>query len=418
MTRKENPGQNAKRVLIIKLSALGDFVMSLGAAKAVRNAHPNAEITLLTTPMLRELAATCPYFDRVETDGRPKGLRAQYDLLNRISKTRYGIVYDFQTSNRTNTYWKLLKRLPNFRAPYWSGAVEGQAFFHANPKRHTMHPIDRLADQLRDAGHVIRSGEAPVPDLKWVRQTAGDKPELQPSHFGINGKFALLIPGASAHRSAKRWPEDRYAALASYLADLAIDPVIIGGPSEAEIAADITRLEPRAKNIVGKTSLFQIVTLAEQASVAIGNDTGPMHMSTLAGAKGVALFATDESSPVQACPRGAPVKTVSAPRADGIDLKRVLDATSVMLTHGDVPKRQLLETLHETDCISCELKLLDGQAFSGHMLGLHSNGETFSFSAHGPLASKEDHELNIADLDPYSIRYWTKTSNHAIDLVV
>ena len=324
-----NPGNAAARVLIIKLSALGDFVMSLGAARAVRDAHPNAEITLLTTPFLNEFASTCPLFDRVETDGRPKGLSAQHALLKRISRSRYDIVYDFQTSNRTNTYWKLLNRLPHLKAPIWSGAVSGQALFHANPERHTLHPIDRLADQLKYAGLELL--EPPLPELSWVRRELGDGPDLQASHFGIDGKYALLIPGASAHRSAKRWPEDCYGALAAHLIEHGIQPVIIGGPSEADIAKKITELEPRTKNTVGETSLFQIVTLAERAEIVIGNDTGPMHMSTLAGAPGVALFATDESDPVQACPRGAPVTTVSSPRADDISVERVVRAVDDLL---------------------------------------------------------------------------------------
>ena len=328
-----NPGKAASRVLIIKLSALGDFVMSLGAAKSVRDAHPSAEITLLTTPFLQEFAGACPYFDRVETDGRPKGISAQHKLLKRISHTRYDIVYDFQTSNRTNTYWKLLKRLPHLKAPLWSGAVSGQAFFHANRLRHTLHPIDRLTDQLKYAG--LELPETPLPDLGWVRESLGDSADLHASHFGIDGKYALLIPGASAHRSAKKWPEARYGALAAFLAERGIQPVIIGGPSEAGIAEQIVRLAPQAKNIVGKTSLFQIVTLAERAEIVIGNDTGPMHMSTLAGAPGVALFATDESDPVQACPRGAPVTTVSSPRADDISLERVTGAVTALLSNSE-----------------------------------------------------------------------------------
>ena len=325
------PGAAALRVLVIKLSALGDFVMSLGAAKAVREAHPNAEITLLTTPFLEDFASICPYFDTVETDGRPEGLSAQHALLKRISRSRFDIVYDFQTSNRTNTYWKLLKRLPHFKAPPWSGAVSGQKFFHANPLRHTLHPIDRLRDQLIYAGFHFNPENELLPDLSWVRRELGDGPDLQAAYFGIGGKYALLIPGASAHRSAKRWPEDRYGALAAHLAERGIQPVIIGGPSEADIAKEIAELEPHARNIVGETSLFQIVTLAERAEIVIGNDTGPMHMSTLAGAPGVALFATDESDPVQACPRGAPVTTVSSPRADQIALERVTGAVDDLL---------------------------------------------------------------------------------------
>ena len=415
-SRLENPGTTAKRVLIIKLSALGDFVMSLGGIKAVRDFHPGAEITLLTTPFLREFAEACPFVDIVQTNGRPKGLGGNYRLLQSISKAQYDIVYDFQTSNRTNTYWKFLKRVPHFKLPLWSGAVEEQPFFHANPLRHTMHPIDRIADQLTYAGHVIPEPSALVPDLSWVRAARGDKPNLQPAHFDLPEMFALLIPGASAHRSAKRWPEDKYAGLASHLLERGIMPAIIGGPAEKDIAADIKLREPRVRNLVGQTSLFQIVTLAERAALAIGNDTGPMHMATLAGAKGVALFATDESDPVQACPRGAPVKTVYAPRADGITLERVTRAVDVMRTHGVRPKRQLLEALDAADYIHCGLKLLDGKELVGWLGDI--GADTFQFSLQGPLAPDEPETYRIQDVDPFSLFYWTKGARLPIDLLV
>ena len=70
-----NPGATAKEVLVIKLSALGDFVLALGAMRAVREFHPSARITLLTTPPFEEFAKVMPYVDAVETDGRPEGLK-------------------------------------------------------------------------------------------------------------------------------------------------------------------------------------------------------------------------------------------------------------------------------------------------------------------------------------------------------
>jgi len=409
-----NPGAEAKRVLIIKLSALGDFVMALGGIEAVRKFHPGAEITLLTTPFLREFAEACPYIDVVQTNGRPSGIRGNYALLRDISKSRFDIVYDFQTSNRTNSYWKFLKRIPQFKTPLWSGAVEGQKLFHAAPLRHTMHPVDRIADQLRYAGHVIPPASQPVPNLSWVRTSLGDTPDLQPAHFDLPEKYTLLIPGASAHRSAKRWPEEQYAALSSQLLERGITPAIIGGPSEKDIAAEIAKQEPRTENLVGRTSLFQIVTLAERAVLVIGNDTGPMHMSTLAGAKGVALFATDESDPRQACPRGAPVKTVYAPRADGISVERVVKAVDVMLTHGALSKKQLLEALAATPHQTCGLKLLNGTNHIGWLGEI--GGTKFEFSNSGPLAPEEPFELSIEDLDPYSLIYWQDGSNIPIDL--
>ncbi len=301
-----NPGAAAKRVLIIKLSALGDFMLALGAIKAVREAHLAARITLLTTPPFGHFAEHCPFVDTVETDGRPEGVGPTRELLRRIRKERYDIVYDFQTSGRTANYFKALN-MPGRKPPLWSGHAPNCAFPHKNPDRADMHTIDRLAEQLQHAGlgpQGDTSWTPPMPDLSWIAAALGHPPRLTPAYFNINGPYALLIPGASAHRIAKIWPTNHYAATATRIADAGLTPVILGGKAEGQIAADIQRVEPRAISLVTRTDLFQIATLAAKASFVIGNDTGPMHMATLAGAPGIALFATRESSIEQAAPRG------------------------------------------------------------------------------------------------------------------
>ena len=302
-----NPGEAAEKVLVIKLSALGDFVLALGAMKAVRVAHPKAGITLLTTPPYKDFAELCPYVDEVETDGRPDTMKATAALISRIRKAKYDIVYDFQTSGRTKNYFTALNKTG--KAPLWSGHHEKAAFFHDNADRATMHSIDRLAEQLEVAG-VAPGGRwlgnsAPKPDLSWVRPKLLDAPRLQPAYFSIETPYMLLIPGASAHREAKRWPVENYAELAKRVADAGVTPVIIGGKAEGQLAHEIVRKEPRTKSLTTRTDLFQIVTLAEKALFVVGNDTGPMHMAAIAGAPGVALFALTESNPDHAAPRGA-----------------------------------------------------------------------------------------------------------------
>ncbi|WP_340693279.1 glycosyltransferase family 9 protein, partial [Hyphomonas sp.] len=233
-----NPGAKAKEVLVIKLSALGDFVLALGAMKAVREMHPSARITLLTTPFFEEFAKLCPYVDRIETDGRPEGMKATGALIQRIRKMNYDIIYDFQTSGRTKNYFTALSR--SGKTPLWSGHHERAAFFHDNAERGKMHSIDRLAEQLEVAG-VAPEGRwlgtsAPFPDLSWVRHKLGDTPRLQPAYFALTDPYMLLIPGASEHREAKRWPEEHYAELATRIADAGIMPVIIGGKAEGPLA--------------------------------------------------------------------------------------------------------------------------------------------------------------------------------------
>ena len=332
MALARNPGENAKRVLIIKLSALGDFVLALGAMRAIREHHPKAILTLLTTPPFADLAKATGYFQHIETDGRPKGVKATRERLKRIRNAKYDIIYDLQTSGRTANYFKALN-LPFQTPPLWSGHAEGAVFFHDNPHRSEMHSIDRLADQLKTAGigpEDVKGGWPPMPDMSFVRRSQGDKPSLTPEYFGIKGPYALFIPGASAHRAAKRWPVERYGGLAEHVADAGITPVIIGGKSESELATEINRIEPRCRNIVTRTNLFQIITLAENAVFAVGNDTGPMHMAALSGCPGVALFATSESDPEKACPRGANIIVCKADTLDELSVGDVWQAVKML----------------------------------------------------------------------------------------
>jgi ADP-heptose:LPS heptosyltransferase len=297
----EPPSPQAKRVLVIKLGALGDFIQSLAAAQAIREYHVGARITLLTTPPYAALARACPYFDIVEQDGRERDPQAVAAMIQRLRAAKYDMVYDLQTNDRTGGYFHSLRPWP----PQWSGIAPGCSHPHANPERETMHTLDRLADQLFYAGIAppCAPGEAPLPDLSWVRMAQRDPPRLQPAYFGIKGPFGLMIPGASKHRPEKRWPAERYGALARRIIERGVTPVVIGANDERDIVAAIAKVEPRVKNIVSRTDFFQIAALAERSAFAVGNDTGPMHIAAAAGAPCVVLFGSD-SDPARVCPRG------------------------------------------------------------------------------------------------------------------
>ena len=322
----ENPGDNASKVLIIKLSALGDFVLAMGAMRAIRDMHPSAQITLLTTPPFEQFAKACPYFDRVETDGRPKDTSGTTSMLRRLRAEKYDIVYDLQNSGRTSNYFQALRPNP----PLWSGISNGCAFPHTTPHRTEMHSIERLAEQISIAGIGPEGGypfgDAPKEDFEWLETTLGNPPRIQPAYFSLKGAFALLIPGSSAHRTAKRWPEQCYVDLAKWLMERDVTPVVIGGKSESEIGNMVARAVPGAKTLCTRTDLFQVASLGRHAVLAVGNDTGPMHMVTLAGAPGVALFATSESSPDLARPRGSNVIVVESDILEEVSVSDVTQA--------------------------------------------------------------------------------------------
>jgi ADP-heptose:LPS heptosyltransferase len=318
-----------KKVLVIKLGALGDFVLALAAMKKIREAHPRAKITLLTTPPFEALAKLSPYFNSVETDGRPSDLGDLSAMLRRLRQARYDRVYDLQTNSRTNWYFQALRPFP----PPWSGIATGCALPQRGKARYHMHTLERQADQLKQAGiwpdAPTEPGGAPAPDLSWIlRRTKESRPV---AGAAAPRPYVLLVPGGSAHRPEKRWPVESYAQLAALLKARGLDIVIIGGPQESAMARQIQKVVGQARDLTGRTDFAQLAVLGAKAALAVGNDTGPTHLLAAAGAPTIALF-SDASNPELCGPRGH-VTVIRSPDLKALPVSTVASAAISLLPH-------------------------------------------------------------------------------------
>lgn len=296
------------RLLVIKLGALGDFVQAFGPFAAIRAHHKQDEITLLTTAPFAALARQCPWFDRVVVDARPAWWDVAGVLRLRAALRGFDFVYDLQTSGRSSRYFQLAGR------PGWSGIARGASHPHRNPERNQMHTRERQRDQLASAGITC----FPPPDLAWL---TGYGPMLEPP-------YVLLAPAAAPHRPAKRWPAERFGAIARVLQAGGQRPVVVGVKDDASLAATICGLCPGALDLTGRTSLLELAGVAARAALAIGNDTGPMHLAAAAGCPCIVLFSGD-SDPALTAPRGPdgmwPV-VIRVPDLSRLSVERVASA--------------------------------------------------------------------------------------------
>ena len=305
-----------RRILVIKLGALGDFVLATGAFKAIRNHHPDAWITLLTTAPFAELGRDCGWFDEVWVDDRAPfwQMARWFGLVRRLRAGGFRRVYDLQTADRTAMYFRLLKP----PRPEWSGIARGCSHRHTNPTRGQMHTLDRLADQLAVAGLADTAEQLDVgPDLSWATAELGK--------FGMTREFALICAGGSAHRLAKRWPARAFAELADWLTKRRIKPVLIGEKAEAAALAEISDHCPESVNLCGRTTLPEIISMARCAQTAVGNDTGPMHLVAATDCPCMVLFSSD-SDPARTAPRGINVTVLRRPRLDSLSVSEVTGA--------------------------------------------------------------------------------------------
>ncbi len=316
-----------KKILVIKLGALGDFVLALAAMKRIRAAHPKAKITLLTTPLFEGLAKSSGYFNAVETDGRPDTFTGWFEMVGRIRKAKYDRVYDLQTSRGSSRIFQALRPFP----PQWSGIALGSSHKQRTRGRETMHTLERQADQLRVAGiwpdAPVVDGEAPSPDLSWITRK---HPDARPVSGAPPPKpFALFVPGGSAHRLEKRWSVEKFTELATFLRGKGLDVVVIGGPQESALARAIQKSGAGVRDLTGRTDFAQIAVLGAKAALAVGNDTGPLHLIAAAGAPTIALFSS-ASDPRLCGPRGH-VTVIQANDLGDLPVQQVANAAMSLL---------------------------------------------------------------------------------------
>ena len=303
--------QNLDRVLVIKLGALGDFVQAMGPFQAIRAALPQAQITLLTTRPFVELATRSGWFDQVWTDQRPRSIPGYWALRRQLLAGRFDMIFDLQTSDRSGNYWRML--WPH--RPLISGIVMGASHPHANPDRNQMHTLERQRDQLAMAGITT----VPAPRVDWMQ---GDIQGLN-----MPDRFGLIVPGGSAHRPDKRWPADRFACLAQNWAQAGLTPVIIGTRADSDWTRVVAQACPQAIDLTCRTELFQLASLCRRAEVAVGNDTGPMHLAAVAGCPCLVLY-SKASDPALCAQKGPSVRLLQVDDLGDLSVASVVDRLS------------------------------------------------------------------------------------------
>ena len=305
-------------ILVIKHGALGDIILAGPAMQAIREFHKQDYIVCLTGETYFDMIKESPYFDEVIIDLKPKwsNLKGWLNLKILFKEFSFSHVYDLQTSYRSNIYFYLFFSLSK---TIWSGIAYGSKYRHSNSNRKRMHTYDRQKDQLKLCGIEYDC----VPNWNWLSKNYINKSLLP------NRDFAIIITGAAAHRTEKKWPKASYASLITDLSHKGIISVLLGSLLEKEYIAEIIDMaenivpDLKPKNYAGKTNFQDIVYLSNFTKFAIGNDTGPMHLIASTNIRTLVLFGND-SNPKLCAPIGGNVKVIQKKNIKCIELKEVI----------------------------------------------------------------------------------------------
>ena len=302
-----------KKILVIKLGALGDFIIALGAMAAIRKYHEDAHITLMTTNTFVPIGKDCKYFDEVITDLRPKWyqLKKWLTLRKTLISGNYDRVYDLQNNDRTSFYFKLFI---GAKTPDWNGAVKGASHRNDDPSRVTGSAFDGHVQTLARAG----ISDIKIDDLKWMKEfTKIDK-------FKLPKNYVLFIAGCAPAHLEKRMPPENFGELANKLVKQGFTPVLVGTKDDATANAIIQKICPSVINLTGKTTLYDIPTIAHSAAGVIGNDTGPMHMSTVTGTPCIVIY-NGVANIKKHAPLGENIKIIQKENISNISAQDILE---------------------------------------------------------------------------------------------
>jgi heptosyltransferase-1 len=278
------------RILLIKLSSLGDVIHALPTLEALRSLYPQGHITWLVEDTYAPVLAGHPALDEVWPVPRPRlrngrfleNAREVFQVARRLREEPFDLVIDLQGLLKS-AFWVALTRAERkvgydrTREFSYLALTERLAPFH--PEAHAVWRYLNVARHLGApaAPPLFRLGLNLPEDLRHLLPETG-----QP--------LAVLHPGA--RWPTKLWPGAHWARLAEWLArEKGFQVIITGSPGDRELVGEIVaQAEVPLLDLSGRTSLAELAALLQKARIAVTTDTGPMHLAAAFGKPIVALF--------------------------------------------------------------------------------------------------------------------------------
>ncbi len=278
------------RILVVRLSSLGDIVHTLPAVAGLRESFPHAEIVWLTDLQWKPLVESSSIVTEIWA-AETRSFSSIREILVRIRDKQFDTAVDYQG------LWKSAG-LPFF------GGVRRRIGFSSETIREFGVPI-LYTDRVRcTATHIAdQNGELSL--------RAGERAQVAPVNLSVPAReaesveqllrgnavdrFVVLSPGGGWR--SKCWPPDRYGALCQKIhAVLGLACVLNYGPGEEDLVSTIKTASGNARTIAWNMPLEKLMALLRSAICIVGGDTGPLHLAVALGTPSVALFGPTDPS--------------------------------------------------------------------------------------------------------------------------
>ncbi len=286
---------------ILRLSAIGDVTHMLPVIATLQQQWPHTKISWIIGTIEYQLVKSLPGIEFIIFN-KGNGIAEYRKLRKTLAGRHFNILLMMQVALRANLISLLIKadikigydhkRARDFHSLFCNQHIEGP---------HRVHVIDTFFQFIEKLGITERK-------MDWLLKS-DDQSSLYAKNI-IDGQSCIIInPCSSARKNNWRnWPIEYYAQVINQLLQKNIKVILTGGPDPEEIRFSqkiIELCQQSPLNLVGKTSLAQLLALLEQAHCLISPDTGPAHMGTVAGIPVIGLYASSNPE------RSGPYKSLS-----------------------------------------------------------------------------------------------------------
>ncbi|MFM8978873.1 MAG: glycosyltransferase family 9 protein, partial [Planctomycetia bacterium] len=293
------PHDRPARILLVRLSALGDVVHALPVLAALKFRQPGFQVDWAVDDRSAGLLQGHPGLRRVVvlprkglagTAGWLKGMGPLARFAGQLRQGDYDLALDLQGNLKSG----LVARLSGARC------VLGAARRHTREGNHLWlsHGIDLPAGARHKVErNLALLGAALGAEVAWAAPDLGLAPAEQEAaaaalaQAGLSpAGFVALHPGSSGFGAFKRWPADRYAALARRLATRAQPVVLTFGPGEEPLVEAVERHAAGHARRVATPGLRVLAALLSRARLVAGGDTGPLHLAAALGVPVLGIY--------------------------------------------------------------------------------------------------------------------------------
>jgi heptosyltransferase-2 len=282
------PAEESDRILVVRLSSLGDILLTALALRSLRTRFPTAHIDFLTSRPYADLAAALPGVDRVLNYDKEGGIRSFFHWLFRLFREHYSVIIDLQNDLRSALWRTFALPAMWFRARRY----RLQRFLLIHFKKSLYRGI--LPVPLRYLGALKSLGCADDGGGLELRVPYTIVQEVQ-AEFQLNeitGQHAVIFCPGSRH-ATKRWPLEKWGGLARALLERepASRILLLGDAKERALLDLISKeVEDDRVAVLSDLSILEAAALMQHSRCAISNDSGLMHLATAVGPPVVALF--------------------------------------------------------------------------------------------------------------------------------